>query len=139
MTGAVENADPNRVEIPGPPGPKGEPGPVGPAGPQGLQGLPGKDAPAPTLEQLKAAVAAYFKDNPPPAGPPGKDGVPVMDGAFTSPNFQAALLHLDKILDRYKTAVGANADLARALHGVVEAMMSPATQAKDNAGEAAAV
>lgn len=139
MTGAVENADPNRVEIPGPPGPRGEPGPVGPAGPQGLQGVPGKDAPAPTLDQLKSAVAAYFKDNPPPAGPAGKDGAPVMDGAFTAPDFQSALLKLDRVLDRYKTAVGANADLARALHSVVEAMMSPATKVKDNAGEASKV
>ena len=139
MTGAVENADPNRIEIPGPPGPMGPVGPVGPAGPQGLQGVPGKDAPAPTLDQLKSAVAAYFKDNPPPAGPAGKDGAPVMDGAFTAPDFQAALLRLDRVLDRYKTAVGANADLARALHSVVEAMMSPATKAKDNAGEAPAV
>jgi hypothetical protein len=137
MTGEVQNANPNIVQIPGPPGPKGDPGPAGPVGPQGIQGVPGKDAPKPTRDDLKAAVAQYFKENPIPPGPAGKDGADVMSGSFLAPNFQKALLGLDRVLDGYKAAVGANADLARALHAVVEAMMSPETQAQDNADEKA--
>ena len=125
MTGEVSNPDPYVKQIPGPPGPKGETGAPGPAGPAGLQGPPGKDGvkgPGPTPAELAEAVGAYLKANPPASG---KDGAPLVNGAFLSPSFQQAAKDLDKVLDRYKNATGQLADLAHGLHRLVEALIAP--------------
>lgn len=72
----------------------GPPGPVGPTGPQGNSGPGPSDAqvisatfmvlrsnPDLTVPQIKSAVSAYLRTNPPPAGVAGKDGKAGATGA----------------------------------------------------------
>jgi hypothetical protein len=70
---------PGEPGVQGPAGPQGEPGPTGPAG---ADGAPGADAPAPTQDQINAAIAAYCDAHNQcqgPQGPPGPQG-PAGDG-----------------------------------------------------------
>lgn len=52
----------------------------GEKGDRGEPGEPGADAPAPTDEQIMAAVAAYVSEHPPAAGKDGRDGIDGKDG-----------------------------------------------------------
>jgi collagen triple helix repeat protein len=62
-------------------GTPGTPGAPGAAGADGAPGAPGGVGPGPTVAEIDAAVAAFLAANPPPAGPPGANGVDGLPGA----------------------------------------------------------
>ena len=132
MTGEVQNENPTLVT--GPQGPKGDTGPAGP-GPTAEQlakavadylavhPAPSQPGLSPTDEQVAAAVAAWFDKNPPKAGHDGAPGADVVGGSFASPDFQAAAGELDNLLRKSANEVGVVAELKRALHRFVEALL----------------